>query len=292
MELCPHLARRVAAGCSRIDRFAVLHGAHREALCAALHVASEQVRVVGAGYREDVFHPRGRDASGGARVLYVGKYSAAKGLPCLLDAIERLWDRGLDAELQVAGQGAGPEADDLRERMRSMAGKVVLHGQLSQAELAESMRRSDVVVLPSFYEGLPLVLVEAVASGCRVVATALPGIVEQLAPFLGDALSLVDPPSMSGIDTPVPDELPEFTARLASSIERALDDAQRGRQTAVRPAALEAFTWAAVFRRVEDIWLELTSSRGTEETGSGAESDSDAAGRGRCSEFRIPNSDF
>ena len=50
------------------------------------------------------------------------------------------------------------------------------------------MRRCAVCVLPSFYEGVPLVLVEAAACGCRIVATALPGVIEQIAPYLNDAI--------------------------------------------------------------------------------------------------------
>ena len=84
-----------------------------------------------------------------------------------------------------------------------MAPSVVQHGQLSQPELAEVARRSTVCVLPSFYEGLPLVLVEALACGCRLVATELPGIVEELAPRLGDALTMVELPSLeTGRPTP------------------------------------------------------------------------------------------
>ena len=98
----------------------------------------------------------------------------------------------------VAGSGAGEEADRLRTRMLAMAPTVVLHGQLSQAALAELMRTCAVFVLPSFYEGLGLVLVEALACGCRLVATALPGVQEQLAPLLGPALQKVAMPRMVG----------------------------------------------------------------------------------------------
>ena len=49
-------------------------------------------------------------------------------------------------------------------------------GRLSDAELVRAMQRAQAFVLPSLYEGLPLVLVEAAAAGCRIVATALPEI--------------------------------------------------------------------------------------------------------------------
>ena len=59
-----------------------------------------------------------------------------------------------------------------------------------QPQLAALMGRCHAFVLPSFYEGLPLVLAEARACGCRLVATALSGVVSQLAPPLGEDLLL------------------------------------------------------------------------------------------------------
>ena len=156
-----------------------------------------------------------------------------------------------DVELHVAGSGSGAEADALRARMDAMP-SVTLHGQLDQGELAALVRECDVCVLPSFYEGVPLVLVEAAACGCRLVATALPGVVGALAPALGDRLELVETPSMAGIDTPHLDSIPQFTRRLQAALERALR----------APAALSSapdlgrFGWRAVFERVQAIWAE------------------------------------
>ena len=137
-----------------------------------------------------------------------------------------------------------------------MSPGVVLHGQLDQASLAFLMRTARVCVLPSFYEGVPLVLVEAAASGCHLVSTALPGVNEQIAPFLGDALELVELPRLRNVDTPYEQDLPAFEAALEAGLERAL---RRGEQGPLQLAesAREPFTWGAVFRRIEAIWRQL-----------------------------------
>ena len=168
----------------------------------------------------------------------------------MLDAFGRVAADRPGLTLHIAGDGSGAEADELRERMRAMAPRVVLHGQVDQVALAGLMRRSTVCVLPSFYEGLPLVLVEALACGCRLVATALPGVVEELAPKIGSALELVDLPPMAGIDTPDAAGLPAFVDRLARAVACAVD-AGPARD---RAAALEALSWRAVFGRIEHVW--------------------------------------
>lgn len=242
MELCPHLADEVRAGCARADRYIALHEDHVRMLEAQLGANRSTIHQIGSGCREDLFHARGRRNRSGRSLLYAGKYSASKGLPQLLDAMNDL--EGV--ELHVAGTGSSDEADAIRRRMQGME-QVVLHGQLDQAELATLMRRCDICVLPSFYEGVPLVLVEAAGCGCRLVSTDLPGVRNVLAPVLGEALLLVAPPEMDGIDTPRLEALPPFVNRLARGIETAL----------ARPAQTvdtSPFAWNSIFRQVESVW--------------------------------------
>jgi glycosyltransferase involved in cell wall biosynthesis len=252
MKLCPHLAEVVISGCARNDRFLVLHGGHAGELERTLEVPAGRIRTVGAGYREDLFHARGAAAERGGQILYTGKYSAAKGLPWLLEAVDRLSGSVPGLELHVAGSGAGEEAETLRARMAAMSPRVVLHGQIGQAALADLMRRCAVCVLPSFYEGVPLVLVEALACGCRIVATDLPGIRSELAPALGKALTMVPLPPLRSVDVPDPAGLPAFVDGLESALRSALEQ-----PSPADPGALEPFRWSAVFRRVEEVWREL-----------------------------------
>jgi glycosyltransferase involved in cell wall biosynthesis len=257
MELCPHLAEDVCAGCRRNDRFVVLHRDHADRLGRALGVAPDRIHVVGAGYREDLFHATGRRSDTTGRLLYIGKYSAAKGLPWLLDAFERLQAQQPSLELHVAGAGAGDEAEVLKTRMQRMAPSVVLHGQLPQADLADLMRTAAVCVLPSLYEGLPLVLVEAMACGCRLVATALPGVVEELEPHLGSALELVPLPRLVAVDRPDPADLDTFVDHLEAALARSLASPPLGDPAQTMPNAVSPMTWRSVFERVEAVWLEL-----------------------------------
>jgi glycosyltransferase involved in cell wall biosynthesis len=260
MELCPDLADQVRAGCSRIDAFAVLHRGHADELERCLGVSSDRIHQVGAGYRDDLFFAPASAPE--PALLYVGKYSAAKGLPWLLDAFESVSARRPGLNLHVAGGGSGEEADALRARMDRMAPSVVQHGQLSQPDLANIARRSTVCVLPSFYEGLPLVLVEALACGCRLVSTKLPGVVEELAPRLGDALTMVELPRLETIDQPRPDDLPAFVDRLEAAIESALDAPPFGDPVQTMPEALAHFSWETVFNRVEILWRSLVAEMG------------------------------
>lgn len=261
MLLCPHLAEEVKRGCARNERFVVLHRGHAEWLTRELEVAPDRIHTVGTGYPQDIFHARGRATDAGNHLLYAGKYSRAKGLPQLLDAVQRLAKRRENLVLHVAGDGAGLEAEALRRRMAGLEGLVVMHGQLDRRALADLMRRCAVFVLPSFYEGLPRVLVEALACGCRPVCSDLPGIREGLGQGFDPILHRVAMPPLIGPDVPAPDALDGFVDRLVAAVSHALDSPSPAADAETLPAILEPFTWEAVFGRIERVWRALIDDR-------------------------------
>ncbi len=255
--LCPHLAEEVKSGCRRNDRFVVLHDDQQHELAQTLGISKDRIHVVGGGFRDDIFHIRdGRDQSIRPSLVYAGKLSDAKGVPWLLDTVGKLRVQIPDLVLHIAGGGEGVEADSIRAMMKSLAPTVIFHGQLDPSALADLMRACRIFVLPSFYEGLALVLVEAIACGCRVVCTELPGAVNHLAPVLRDVMELVPLPEMKTIDVPEESGLAEFTANLANAICSALEKERiENVDKLVSP-----FTWNEVFRKVERAWLDLVRS--------------------------------
>lgn len=250
LQLCPYLAREVRTGCSRANAFLALCETDARNLMRAVGTSPRRIVISGSGYREDLFHARGRPDNPGTRLIYSGKYSNAKGLPQLLDAVERLAPSIPGLELHVAGQGSGPEAESLAARMKAMP-QVVLHGQLEQQKLAELMRRSAVCVLPSFFEGIPCALVEGMASGCRLVATDLPGIREKILPLSPDGIELVTPPRLIGADSPLAEDLPAFVERLTDALRAALS------KPSPTVADLYELTGQSAYLRTQEVWLRL-----------------------------------
>jgi len=254
LKLCPQLASEVIGGCRRNDHFFVLRQDHIGQLAETLEISSQKISLAGVGFRDQIFFSNTTNRDIPRRdLVYVGKFSNAKGLPWLLDAFSALTGRYPDLCLHIAGDGSGPEAEILRERMQNMAPAVVMHGMLDQTSLARLMNNCHTCVLPSFYEGVPLVLVEAAACGCRLVSTELPGVIQQIAPVLGNAINLVPLPRLFQLDQPLAEDLPRFVTNLTTAIEQSLSI------PVTDNPPLDSFTWNAVFKRVEKVWNSITS---------------------------------
>lgn len=257
----PHLGAPLRDRLASHSHVLALHVEHRQAIVDALQVAPERVSVVGAGFDPTIFTCEVDDveAKAAGDVVYAGKISAAKGVPQLLDAMDARAERGDTTRLMVCGGGDDATARLLIERMRSMP-NVDYRGAVSHQELAATFRGASVFVLPSLYEGLPLVVAEAVACGCRVVVTTLDGVRAALSPALGDALVLLPVPQRERVDV-----LSTQSARaFAAAIDRGLSEALALGPLGDGPSRAAPFSWDAVAAQVVPLWRSLGAEERTE----------------------------
>ena len=112
------------------------------------------------------------------RLVCVARLSPQKGLPLLLQAAEALAKDGRPFELRLIGDGE-LRGDLQREiQSRGLERHVVITGWLSNTAVRAEIEAARALVLPSFAEGLPVVIMEALALGRPVIATAIAGIPE------------------------------------------------------------------------------------------------------------------
>jgi glycosyltransferase involved in cell wall biosynthesis len=114
----------------------------------------------------------------GTRLLCVGRLSPEKGIVGLLTAIHMLRRRDVPVLLDVVGDG--PDRSNIERAIASLQLQdcVRLRGQLTETETLQAIAQADLFVLPSFMEGLPVVLMEAMAIGVPVIAPRVAGIPE------------------------------------------------------------------------------------------------------------------
>ena len=185
-------------------------------------------------------------------VLYLGHLYRVKGLFELLDAFAALRSRRPELRLVLAGESLRPD-DVPSEALLAYASErgldpscVDLPGWVDGEAKADLLASSACVVLPSHREGLPLVLLEAMAAGRPVVATSVGGVPEAVRDGIEGLL--VQPRDPGG---------------LAAAIERVLDDPSLADSLgrAGRRRVLEEYSAAAVARRIGDLYEEVLGER-------------------------------
>lgn len=165
---------------------------------------SERVRVVPNGCDAAIFHPRDRAAARAALdvpddaqlIVYVGRLVPEKGLRELLEAA-RLLAPELP-RLHIALVGEGPMHAELTALAAQCCCDVAFAGAQPPGEVARWMAASNVVTLPSYSEGHPNVLVEALACGRGVVATPVGGIPEVVDAASGILVAPRDATALAG----------------------------------------------------------------------------------------------
>ena len=194
---------------------------------------------VPAGRVEEVL---ARHGVGRPYVLFVGTLEPRKGLAVLADAMVRVGRP--DVTLVVVGPAGWGDGDPAR--LRSVPGPVARLGFVGDDDLAALRQGAAACCAPSWAEGFGLPVLEAMAQGAPVVASAGTASAE----VAGDAALLVEP------------GVPRL---LAEAVERLLDDdALADRLREAGPARAATFTWEGAARRVVDVYREVlaTSARG------------------------------
>lgn len=182
-----------------------------------------RIRVIANGCDAAIFHPGDRAAARRALdigdddelVVYVGRLVPEKGLRELLDAVQRL--RPARPRLRLALVGEGPMQAELAERLRlDPQLPVRLAGAQPPADVARWMTAADTVTLPSYSEGHPNVLVEAMACGRPVVATPVGGVPEVVDDSVGVLVAVRDAEALA--------------TGLATALDRDWDEAALARR--------------------------------------------------------------
>jgi glycosyltransferase involved in cell wall biosynthesis len=151
----------------------------------AFGVRPERIWVVPYGAAPEVFFPAPDKGSPGKfRILFAGQVSLRKDVATLLRALEKVGRPGWVLDV------FGSVGDEVKAELAGYRGAtpLIVHGSVSQRQLAEEMRRSSVLVLPSLEEGFGLVVVQALACGTPCVVSDAVGARDLIKPRINGSV--------------------------------------------------------------------------------------------------------
>ncbi len=179
-----------------------------------------------------------REGPGEPVVLYVGRFRPEKNVPLAIEAFQRLRRRVPEARLVLAGDG--PDRPTVEKAAEGVGG-VEFAGDVPNEKVPELMAGASLLLLSSDTEGFPMTLLEAMASGLPIVATAVDGVPEIVEDGLHGHLA------------------PRGNASaLAGAMEHLLTDEDAWRRISRRNAEdASRYSWDAVCERMEVIYRSL-----------------------------------
>jgi glycosyltransferase involved in cell wall biosynthesis len=142
----------------------------------------ERIHVVRCGLDADYLEAEPSAPPGERRLVFVGRLSEQKGAEVLIEATARLHESGRGFSLVLVGDGERRSALEEEIRRRGIADHVEITGWADGARVRQELARARALVLPSFAEGLPVVLMEALALGRPAISTYVAGIPELVRP--------------------------------------------------------------------------------------------------------------
>jgi glycosyltransferase involved in cell wall biosynthesis len=179
------------------------------------------------------------------RMIFVGNLEPTqhKGFPTLVEALTRLRERRIDWHLDVIGEGPSRAECERLVADSDLSDRVSFLGARPKEEIAEIMRSSDLFVLPSRFENLPCVLIEAMTCGLPVVSTQVGGIPEMVS-------------GRDGVLVP-----PDDPSALAEALDRVLSNLASfdGDDIAVRARA--RYSLEAVGAQLHAVYISVLSTR-------------------------------
>ena len=256
-EKNPVMKDKYVKNLGKVDKILALSSGVIEEISNIYSYPEDKIVNIGAGYNEKIFYPAEKyEKQDNVKILYAGKFDESKGFYELIKAFRLLEKKDANVELELIGN----LKEEDRPRVEALVGdskRIKIYNAVDQAHLGEIMRHKDIFILPSYFEGLGLIAVEALGSGLRVVATEIEGLIE----FLGDKINnseiieYIAMPTIYDTDKAVEEEKPAFVNRIVGALELMIERTREQREI---PAELleeiEHHSWK---RKIEIIYKLL-----------------------------------
>lgn len=211
------------------------------------HLNPDEVLVVGNCIDEKFFFPKKRKSQNDKKyILFAGSMDREKGLFDLVDCGRYICSERSDISFILAGSGRDLNKLKRKARKAGLQDRFKFLGQVEKDQLVKLYQNATLFVLPSYHEGLPTVLLEAMSCGLPVIATDVRGNRDVISDGENGIL--------------VPQRAPK---KLAEAIRNLLDDEKTKKTLSenARKTIEEKYTWDAVSSKFLRCYESLVEAR-------------------------------
>ena len=252
----PHLAKQYTKHIKDLDIIFTLSSEHIPSIKKIYGASEKQIHVLGSGFNEDNFYPAEKNKDKDISIVYAGKIADSKGVFQLVDTFKNQLSDEKNVNLELYGAGDKEAVDRLKKGIESDP-RMTYYGAVTQDVLGDIFRKHEVFVLPSYYEGLPLVVLESLACGMRVVVNEFPALIELLSGTINESgwVEYVKQPRLENVDQPVENDLSAYCDRLAEALKKQIKRArERAELREELHESINKYSWTGL---VERLWQTI-----------------------------------
>ena len=219
---------------SKAEKVICLSKDYKQFINKKYGINESKIIVIPNGVSEKFFINKAKKLNKIPNLLFVGRLSVEKNIPKLIEATSLLKNKVI---LHIVGEGEKKE--ELKKLILDKRIKnIILHGKKTGKELIDFYKHADIFLLASSCEGLPLTLLEAMASGTPIIASNIRGIRE----IIGNVGILVSPPTSENFTREI-DKLIE-NKKIREKL------AEKGRKKA------KNYDWNKIVEKFENVYRE------------------------------------
>lgn len=224
----PQLKSQYVRNLNRLSLVFSLSEQDRRMVHKEFDIELDKIHVTGNGYNASLFYPPQEARQNyPIKLLYAGKLSPSKGVNELVSIYPLLKDKYPFIQLELIGNGPADFVNSL-QMITETTEDLIIRPAVQQPVLSQKMREAHLFILPSFYEGLATIVMEALASHMRVVVSRFSPLEDYLGTLINQSgiLSYVDLPRIHDQDQPYEEDLPNFRAQLFEAISQQIEAVQ------------------------------------------------------------------
>lgn len=254
-QMNPDIYNKYVKNLSKLDLVLAASEAQKDEIIGTYkEINKEKIIAIGGGFNQNIFYPPKKKQYGDkVRLVYSAKIDPSKGIYELLKVYK---DLNLDyVSLDIIGS---PDEENNKKLAKYIEGdkSIRVYNVKDQKALGEELRKKDIFLMPSFYEGLGLMAIESLASGLYVVTTEIEALMTLLGEDIKESgiIKFVPLPRLKNVDEPVEEDLPKFREDLKKAILCQIDKV-RAKKTCVTDNMdkIKKFSWESLVDRINEI---------------------------------------
>ncbi len=250
----PHIKDKYVEKIHELDCVFSASEQQKDEIVEIYGIDRDRIISVGGGFNQNIFYPpKQKTYDDKIRLVFCAKIDPSKGIYELIDVYKSL--ELDDVTLDIIGSPDEENKKRIEEYIKDDS-SIRIYNVRDQVALGDELRKKDIFLMPSYYEGLGLMAIESLACGLYVVTTEI----EALMTLLGEeirnsgVIKYVPLPRIYDIDKPVKEDLPEFKECLKKDILCQIEKIREKREFSEEiKAKIKSFSWAGLVDKMNDI---------------------------------------